>query len=194
MTRRSKGRSPSSGPDRQSSAVPEAAESVFDANGWVLLMHPCFMEQVERLVAAVEAERRKERGSAPDTANAKLLRRIVELAFDEIPADPGHRDYRQGKTLGTGRTHWLRAKFGGGRFRLFFRFSTAEKIIIYAWVNDEDTLRTYGSQTDAYREFGRRLDAGRPPDSWRELKAQASGAEATSRARTLAQRLGRQEG
>ena len=33
------------------------------------------------------------------------------------------------------RRHWLRAKFGGGRFRLFFGYSSSAKIIIYAWVN-----------------------------------------------------------
>lgn len=156
-------------------------------------MHPCFLEQVERLAGAVEEERRKAKGKAPQTANAKLLRRIVEIALDEVPADPAQSDYRQGKTLGAGRTHWFRAKFGSRRFRLFFRFSTAKKLIIYAWVNDEDTLRTYGSQRDAYREFGRRPDAGRPPDSWKELAAQASAGEAIERARELVKRLTRKD-
>lgn len=191
MTSESKGRSPSNRQGKQGSAASRAADPVFQAEGWVLLLHPCFLDQVERLATAVEAERQKARGRAFDTTNAKLLRRIVEIAFDEVPVEPGHKDYRQGKTLGRGRSHWFRAKFGGGRFRLFFRFSSAEKIIIYAWVNDEDTLRTYGSQTDAYREFGRRLDAGRPPDSWKDLKEQAAGEEATKRARDFAKRLGR---
>ena len=31
-----------------------------------------------------------------------------------------------------------------GRFRLFFRFDSASKVIIYAWVNDENTLRKVG--------------------------------------------------
>ena len=42
--------------------------------------------------------------------------------------------------LGPGNRHWFRAKFHG-RYRLFFRFSAGQKIIIYAWVNDEQSLR-----------------------------------------------------
>lgn len=154
-------------------------------------MHPCFLDQVERLAAAVEVEQRSKGVAARQTANAKVLRRIVEIAFDEVPIDPGHRDYRQGDTLGSSRKHWFRAKFGGGRFRLFFRYSTRAKLVVYAWVNDEDTLRTYGSRTDAYREFGRRIDAGQPPDGWDDLVVEAGTAGARSRMAKLAERLGR---
>jgi hypothetical protein len=40
--------------------------------------------------------------------------------------------------------HWFRVKFSG-RFRLFFRYSSQHKVIVYAWVNDENTLRKSGS-------------------------------------------------
>lgn len=52
----------------------------------------------------------------------------------------------------------------GQRFRLFLRFDTKAKVIIYAWVNDEDTKRTYGSKNDAYAVFRKMLDNGNPPD------------------------------
>jgi toxin YhaV len=61
--------------------------------------------------------------------------------FVTIPTDPTQPEYRQGNTLGDDYKHWFRAKFGGQRFRLFFRFDTKAKVIIYAWVNDEDTKR-----------------------------------------------------
>ncbi len=56
---------------------------------------------------------------------------------------------------------------------MFFRYSSAAKIIIYVWVNDRDSLRTYGSKTDAYAVFRRMLAAGNPPDDWKALQAEA---------------------
>jgi hypothetical protein len=69
----------------------------------------------------------------------KLLRRTLELILDEILRDPNAVEYRLGNTLGPAYRHWRRAKFLG-RFRLFYRFSTAHKAIVYAWVIDETTL------------------------------------------------------
>ncbi len=47
------------------------------------------------------------------------------------------------------------------------------KIIVYAWVNDDDTLRAYDSKDDAYRVFRKMLDGGNPPASWEELLEQS---------------------
>jgi toxin YhaV len=41
--------------------------------------------------------------------------------------------------------------------------------IIYAWVNIENSLRTWGANTDAYAVFRSMLDKGNPPDSWADL-------------------------
>ncbi|MBB5716893.1 hypothetical protein FHS94_003765 [Sphingomonas aerophila] len=62
-----------------------------------------------------------------------------------------------------------RAAFGNGRFRLFFRYDSRAMVIIFAWVNDETTLRTYGSKSDAYAVFKGMLDKGNPPDDWAAL-------------------------
>lgn len=48
--------------------------------------------------------------------------------------------------------HWFRAKFFQ-QYRLFFCYHQASKIIVYAWVNIEATLRAYDSKTDAYQVF-----------------------------------------
>lgn len=152
----------------RSRSEPEGDEAV-EAHGWTLLAHPCFLDQLENLVATVEEELSRGRDQAHSSANQQLLAAIVHLAFDEIPRDPSRKEFRQGNTLGSSRKHWFRAKFGAGRFRLFFRYRSDLKIILYAWVNDATTLRTYGSRTDAYAIFAKMLDAGKVPDDWDSL-------------------------
>ena len=77
-------------------------------------------------------------------------------------------EFRQCNTLGTGNRHWFRAMFHG-RYRLFYRFSTQHKIIVYAWVNDDESLRKSGSKTDPYAVFKTMLENGNPPNSFAEL-------------------------
>ena len=150
-------------------------------NGWQLFAHPLFLDQLDKLAAAVERARTKDPRGWRKSANAKLLAVLRQLVFETVPQDPTRAEYRQGSTLGDARKHWFRAKFGNGRFRLFFRYSTSAKVIIFAWVNDEATLRTYGAKSDAYAMFRKMLDKGNPPDSWEALLAAASGASARER-------------
>ena len=70
--------------------------------------------------------------------------------------------------MGTDYRHWSRAKFGR-RFRLFFRYDTNAKIIVFAWVNDETTLRAKGGKSDPYTVFEAMLKGDNPPDDWRKL-------------------------
>ncbi|OCQ51541.1 Toxin YhaV [Photorhabdus australis subsp. thailandensis] len=65
-------------------------------------------------------------------------------------------------------TFWRRAKIGR-RFRLFFRYDSKAKVIVYAWVNDEETLRSEGSKSDPYAAFEKMLGRGNPPDDWATL-------------------------
>ena len=148
-------------------------------NGWHLFAHPLFLAQLEKLTVAVEKLQQSDPVGYQKTPNAKLLAALRQLVFETIPSDPTRADYRQGGTLGSDRKHWFRAKFGNGRFRLFFRFDSKAKIIIFAWVNDETTLRTYGSKTDAYAVFRKMLDEGNPPDSWSALLDASKGDPAT---------------
>ena len=138
-------------------------------NGWTLYAHPLLLDQLERLATAVEKARSKNLQHYQASANAKLLAQLNRLVFESIPLDPTRPEFRQGGTLGASRKHWFRAKLGGGRFRLFFRYSSNAKIIVYAWVNDSDTLRTYGSKSDAYAVFKTMLDKGNPPEDWDAL-------------------------
>ena len=153
-------------------------------NGWQLIAHPLFLDQIEKLGTAVERRREKDPRGWHKSANAKLLAAMRQLVFETIPQDPTRPEYRQGGTLGDDRKHWFRAKFGGGRFRLFFRYSTSAKVIVFAWVNDENTLRTYGSKSDAYAVFRKMLDKGNPPDDWAALLAAASESDTQERLAT----------
>lgn len=109
---------------------------VLVVGGWQILAHPLILDQLARLLGAVEQEARKRPSAYTSGANAKLLTALARLMFETIPADPTRSEYRQGNTLGSQHRHWFRAKFGRQRFRLFFRYSAASKVIIYVWVND----------------------------------------------------------
>lgn len=150
-------------------------------NGWQLFAHPLFLDQFENLGAAVARLREKDPRGWRKSANAKLLAALRQLVFEVIPQDPTRPEYRQGGTLGDDRKHWFRTKFGGGRFCLFFRYSTSAKVIVFAWVNDETTLRTYRSKSDAYAVFRKMLDKGNPPDDWAALLRAASESDAQAR-------------
>lgn len=150
-------------------------------HGWTILAHPLLLDQLEKLTAAVEQLAKAKPDSYRQNSNTKLLAALATLMFDKIPQDPASTAYVQGNTLGTSRRYWFRAKFGAGRFRLFFRYSSSAKIIIFAWVNDENTLRTYGSKTDAYAVFRNMLESGNPPDDWADLLNASSAAAAEKR-------------
>jgi toxin YhaV len=154
---------------RKKKPLPKRSQTALSAvtvNGWTILAHPLFIAQIDKLVRVVESE--DERG-IPHGASRNLLGHLLDLAFEKIPQDPSSTQYRQGKTLGSDYKHWARAKTGNGRYRLFFRYSKSARVILYVWVNDQDTLRTYGSRDDAYSVFARMLDSGNPPDDWESL-------------------------
>jgi toxin YhaV len=56
---------------------------------------------------------------------------------------------------------------------VFFRYHAPSKVIVFAWVNDEDTKRAYEGSDDAYRVFRKMLKSGHPPDDWSQLLAEA---------------------
>ena len=142
-------------------------------NGWTLFAHPLFLDQVEALVARVEVLRARDPVGYTRKNAAKRLAAIAALAFELIPQDPARSEYRQGSTLGDDRKHWFRAKFFQ-QYRLFFRYHQASRIIVYAWVNDDDTKRAYERSDDAYRVFQKMLARGHPPNDWESLLAQAT--------------------
>jgi toxin YhaV len=141
-------------------------------NGWTVFAHPLFLMQLETLTEEVKALKQKDPVAYVKKNASKRLAAITKLAFEVIPQDPARPEYRQGKTLGNAHKHWLRAQFFQ-QYRLFFRYHAQSKIIVLAWVNDENTKRAYESSHDAYRVFRQMLEGGNPPNDWDELLNQA---------------------
>ncbi|MGD0295450.1 MAG: type II toxin-antitoxin system YhaV family toxin [Terracidiphilus sp.] len=141
-------------------------------NGWRLYVSQRFNEQLQLLEDQVEVFAAKDPIGCTERPVVKLLAAIQRLIFEVIPRDPNAPEFRQGKTLGAAHRHWFRAKFHQ-RYRLFYRFSSKEKVIVYAWMSDERTLRKSGSKTDPYHVFRGLLEAGDPPSTMEQLLARA---------------------
>jgi toxin YhaV len=138
-------------------------------NGWQLYQYKLFTDELISLVSEVKKLEQSQPETYKENAKTKRLARIRELMLKEIPTDPAHERWNQGDTLGTEHRLWKRAKFGQNRFRLFFRYDRSSKVIIYAWVNNEDTLRKAGDKNDSYAIFAKALKKGDPPADLKEL-------------------------
>lgn len=120
-------------------------------HGWTLLFHRCIAEQLQRVNTAVLRAQVSAPNNFESNTNVKLLRALSHLMLEVVPGDPGRDEYRRGNTLGQGYRHWRRAKIGR-RFRLFFRYDSKARIIVFAWINDQhilpDSLRLPSSTID----------------------------------------------
>lgn len=141
-------------------------------NEWAVFAHPLFLAQLEALTLQIEALKQKDPIGYTKKNASKRLAAITKLAFEVIPQDPARPEYRQGNTIGEGNRHWFRAKFFQ-QYRLFFRYHAPSKVIVFAWVNDENSKRAYESNDDAYRIFRKMLEGGHPPNEWDQLLAEA---------------------
>ncbi|WP_459206807.1 type II toxin-antitoxin system YhaV family toxin [Pseudomonas sp. MLB6B] len=139
-------------------------------HGWTLLFHEGVVAQLRKLQEAAARAEKNDPQSFESNANVKLFRALSQLILNVVPEDPARDDFRQGNTLGAAYRHWRRAKIGR-RFRLFFRYDSKSRVIVYAWVNDENTLRSAGSKSDPYAVFEKMLGRGNPPDDWDALVA-----------------------
>jgi toxin YhaV len=143
-------------------------------NGWTLLFHQAIVGQLDTLAGASRRARNADPQNFRSNANVKLFAALARLMLEVIPADPGRAEYRLGNTLGEEYRHWFRVRFFS-RFRLFFRYDSRTRIIVYAWVNDERSLRQHGSKSDPYEVFRRMLASGNPPNEWAALLKKSGG-------------------
>lgn len=148
-------------------------------NGWTLHAHECFIEQLTKLADIVERQQKKDPVGYASKTQALVLASIYALIMDKIPADPSSSAFDQGMYLGKEHRHWKRAKFNE-RYRLFFLYLSPAKELIYAWVNDENTLRKIGSKNDPYVVFAKMLGSGKVPNSWAGLLAAAAAVDPES--------------
>ncbi len=100
--------------------------------------------------------------------NSRLLAAVLRLTQERIPTNPRSDEFRLGNTLGPSFRAWCRAKFAK-RYRLFFRYNSAHRVIVYSWFNSTETLRKEGSSSDPYVVFQKMLAAGKPPTDFEEL-------------------------
>ena len=147
-----------------------------ERNGWKLYAHAAFGQRLEALLRTVEALEKQQPETYRNHPKAKLLKRTLDLILAEIPRDPNH---------------WRRARFLG-RFRLFLRFSSVHKVVVYAWVNDETTLRIFHQapfNKTTHRTIGMPYFAKRKPPSPRtiQLSSAPSAASRSSRQHPLPQ-------
>lgn len=143
-------------------------------HGWTVFSHPLFISQLDALAQQVSLLKEKDPIGYTKKNASKRLATFSKLAFDVIPQDPTRPEYRQGNALGEEHKHWFRAKFFQ-QYRLFFRYHVPSKVIVLAWVNDEDTKRAHERNDDAYRVFRKMLESGHPPDHWEQLLMEAQG-------------------
>ncbi|WP_418648283.1 type II toxin-antitoxin system YhaV family toxin [Thauera butanivorans] len=139
-------------------------------HGWTLLFHDCVIEQLQKLHVAAQRAQQTDPVGFESNANVKLFRALSQWMLEGVPSDPSRDEYRQGNTLGPAHRHWRRAKIGR-RFRLLFRYDSKVRVIVYAWVNDEQTLRSSGSRSDRHALFEKMPGRGHPPDDWNALMA-----------------------
>ncbi len=132
-------------------------------HGWTLLFHEGVIEQLRRLQAAAQRAEQNDPRGFESNANVKLFRALSRLITEVVPSDPSRDEFRQGNTLGPAYRHWRRPKVGR-RFRLSFRYDSKARAIVFASVNDEQTLRSAGSKSDPYAVFEKMLGCGNPPE------------------------------
>ncbi|HYJ78889.1 MAG TPA: type II toxin-antitoxin system YhaV family toxin [Longimicrobiaceae bacterium] len=138
------------------------------AHGWQLLVWTDFRVRWVALRHTVEKLERHDPAGYVNHPAAKFLKTLQHIVLEEVPSNPSSPAYLQGGTLGPAHRAWRRVSFHH-RFRLFFRFSAKHKIIVYAWLNDENTLRKRGARTDPYAVFHSMLERGAPPGDWDDL-------------------------
>jgi toxin YhaV len=139
-----------------------------ERKGWKLYQWREFGRIFADLVAEVEALERADPQGFRSHPSTKRLAAIFRLITDIIPTNPNSPEFRQGNTMGSANRHWFSAGFYE-RYRLFFRFRSDARAIVYAWLNDEDTLRARGGRNDPYAVFSRMLEGGQPPGDWDQL-------------------------
>jgi toxin YhaV len=142
-----------------------------NSNGWQLYYFRTFAAALDELEADVAALAKSDPRRYKTHPKTRLLASVFKAITERVPANPDHPEFRLGNTLGRGYGNWRRVKKGmPDRYRLFFRFaSNPVKLIVYVWMNDEDTLRKAGSKTDVYEAFRRMLMRGEVPEGIEQL-------------------------
>jgi toxin YhaV len=139
---------------------------------WLLLHHSAFEMEYENYKSRALLAAAQYGNNWVTTAAGKKFLALNYMVRERIPSNPSNPEFRLGNALGENYRHWFRGKFLQ-QSRVFFRYSTKSQIIAYGWVNNDQTLRAYGSKTDAYLVFKKMLESGKVPNDWDELIAES---------------------
>jgi toxin YhaV len=144
-------------------------------NGWQIFYHRAFSAALNELESEVTVIAKRDPRGYKNHPKTRLLASVLSAIMVRVPAHPDLPDFRLGATLGKEYAHWRRVKKGmPQRYRLFFRFASAPvKLVVYVWLNDEDSLRKAGSKTDVYETFRRMLARGDVPRGIAQLLAES---------------------
>jgi toxin YhaV len=150
-----------------------------NANGWGLYYSRIFKAALDELEAVVAQLAQDDPRGYKTHPKTKLLASVYKAITQVVPDNPDGHECRLGKTLGVDNTNWRRVKkCMPDPYRLFFRFASSPvNVIVYVWVNDENTLREAGSKTDVYKTFKRMLARGVVPGGIAELLSPANAVE-----------------
>lgn len=104
------------------------------------------MRQLKARVQDLKARLSPEDFRQHETVKLALRIRQAEL---EVAQDPDRRDYLLKAEL----RKFRRYKRGLGRYRLIFCFSNKPPIIVFLYLNTEESLRKDGGKNDPYEQF-----------------------------------------
>jgi toxin YhaV len=140
-------------------------------NGWNLFQFQPFALGLQELTQEVSRLAQADPTGYKQHPKTKLLASVYQSMTVTVSANPADPVFCLGDTLGKSHGNWRRVKKGlPQRYRLFFMFaSNPLAVVIYAWLNDEDTQRKEGRRTDVYQVFKRMLERGDVPSTIDEL-------------------------
>lgn len=124
---------------------------------YLLKYHEVYYQRIQELKGRV-AEL-KDRLSPEDFRRHETVKLAVRIreAEREIAEDPNRREYMLREDL----RKFRRYKRGLGRYRILFCFANHPPIIVFLYLNAEESLRKEGGRRDPYEEFKALLRRGR---------------------------------
>lgn len=123
---------------------------------YLLKYHELYYQRIQELksrIAELKSQLTPEEFSQHETV--KLAVRIRD-AEKEVSDDPNRPEYLLRDEL----RKFRRYKRGLGRYRIIFCFSSEPPIIVFLYLNTQESLRKAGSRRDPYEEFKALLHRG----------------------------------
>ncbi len=132
-------------------------------HGWTLLFHDHVIEQLRGLQARAERAKQDDPQGCEGYANLGLFQTLSRLILEVVPRNPSRDAYVPDSMQGQIGGHWRRVEIGRS-FRLFFRYDSKARVIVFARVHEEQALRSAVSKSVHAATFAKKIGHGNPPD------------------------------